>query len=278
MVPAHDGSQGAAGGPAVHSLNWGVGRYEHIAEQLLPAAREVVQAAAIRRGDRVLDLGCGTGNAALLAAELGGRVTGVDPAERLLTVARDTAAQRGIDIEFVRGEAASVPLPDRSVDVVLSVFAVIFAPDADAAADEMARVAAPEGRIVLSAWIPGGAISEMNGVAAETFRRALDAPAGPQPFSWHDLSALSGLLVPRGFDVTLNEHLLAFTAPSASAFLEEHSQSHPRAVAGLAALEARGEADSLRQRLLQILESGNEDDDAFCVTSRYVVAEARRIG
>ena len=64
--------------------DWGIGHYETTAEQLFPAARAVVESAAIRPGERVLDLGCGTGNAALLAADRSGEVTGVDPASRLL--------------------------------------------------------------------------------------------------------------------------------------------------------------------------------------------------
>ena len=260
------------------AMDWGVGRYESTAQQLFPAAEALVQMAAITPGERVLDLGCGTGNAALLAADLGGRVTGVDPAPRLLDVARNTAAGKGADIQFLPGDAASVPLADASVDVLLSVFAVIFAPDVGAAADEMARVVVRGGRIVLSAWIPGGAISEMNGAAAETVRQALGAPTGPQPFPWHDLHALSTLLAPYGFHLTLEERRLAFTGPSASEYLDKERRNHPLAVAGLAVLEPRGEADALRQRMLEILESGNEDEDGFRVTSRYVIATARRVG
>ena len=58
------------------SLDWGLGRYESTAEQLMPAARVVVDSAALRPGERVVDLGCGTGNAALLAAACGAQVVG----------------------------------------------------------------------------------------------------------------------------------------------------------------------------------------------------------
>ncbi len=82
------------------SLDWGLGDYERIAEQFLPAARVVVERAAPEPGERVVDVGCGTGNAALLVAALGARVIGVDPASRLLEVAREEAAARGLDAEF----------------------------------------------------------------------------------------------------------------------------------------------------------------------------------
>ena len=115
-------------------FDWSVGRYEETAARLLPVAERLVEQAALRAGECVVDVGCGTGNAALLAARRGARVIGVDPARRLLEVARRRAGAEALDISFLEGEAATLPLGDESADVVLSVFAVIFAPDAEAAA------------------------------------------------------------------------------------------------------------------------------------------------
>jgi SAM-dependent methyltransferase len=265
-----------AGGAAPGLMDWGIGRYETTAAQLLPAARVVVRSTALQAGERVLDLGCGTGNAALFAAEHGVRVTGVDPAWRLLDVARARAASEGKDVAFVHGEAAALPVEDASVDVILSVFAVIFAPDPAAAAVEMSRALAPTGRIVLSAWIPAGAMFEMTSLAAKTVRQAVGAPAPPEPFAWHDRDALSGLLGPHGFHVDIEHNSLAFTAPSAHEFLNNESRNHPLAVAGRSILERAGQAEALRARMLKILESGNEDRGHFQITSRYIVAVACR--
>ena len=109
----------------------------------------------------------------------------------------------------------------------------------------MARVLTSDGRLVLSAWIPAGPISEMNRVAAETVRQAVGAPTGPPPFPWHDLDSLSALLEPYGFHVAVEEQRLAFTAPSARHYLEEESRDHPLAVAGRAVLERMSKADEL---------------------------------
>src|SRR3954447_25083158 len=149
------------------TLDWSLGRYERTAEQLMPAARLLVERAAPAAGERVVDVGCGTGNAALLAAERGARVTGVDPAARLLAVAREQARERSLDADFVAGDAAALPLAEGEADLVLSVFGVIFAPDVEAAAAEMARVTGPDGRVVFSAWIPEGPIAAVNRMARE---------------------------------------------------------------------------------------------------------------
>ena len=258
------------------AIDWGIGCYESVAAQLLPAARVVVDSAVLRPDERVLDLGCGSGNAALLAAERTGEVTGVDPAPRLLEIARAQAEREGKKVTFLPGEAASLPVGDGAVGVILSVFALIFAPDPGAAAVEMSRVLAPRGRIVLSAWIPAGAMFEMTSTAADAVRQAVGAPPGPAPFAWEQRDALLNLLGPHGFSVEVTHHELAFTGPSARDFLDDQLQSHPMAVAGLRVVDQLGQAQPLRARLLAILENGNEDGGGFRVTSRYVVATARR--
>jgi SAM-dependent methyltransferase len=259
--------------------DWGSGRYERTAEALMPAARVLVDAAGIKSGERVLDLGCGTGNAALLAAERGAIVTGVDPAERLIQVARQDAAARGIDAMFAVGDAASIPAADGSFEVVLSSFGVIFAPDAARAIAEMVRVTAPGGRILLTAWIPGGAISDSLRVVREAVTRALGGDHRPTPFAWHDPAALGGLLDPHGFSVTTTEHEISFSAPSARKQVEDDLRDHPLVAASRAVLEPRGELDAVCERMIEVLDAGNEDKrGGFRVTSRYVVAEARRTG
>ncbi|MGI8430578.1 MAG: class I SAM-dependent methyltransferase [Solirubrobacteraceae bacterium] len=256
--------------------DWGIGRYEDTAAKLAPAAQVVLDRAGITGGERVLDIGCGTGNASLLAAARGCQVTGVDPAARLLEVARERGAAQGLQATFRQGEAAALPLPDASADVVLSVFGVIFAPDARTAAAEMARVSAPAARIVLSAWFPEGAMHDCLGAFRQAISAATGQPPGAAPFAWHDHDALAELLDPYGFEVVVDERRLAFTASSARGYLEADSRHHPQAVAGRAVLERSGNAQEVLARALEMLEAANEDPGGFRVTSRYAVATARR--
>jgi SAM-dependent methyltransferase len=257
-------------------VDWCLGRYEQIAQELLPAASAVISEAAPAPHEHLIDVGCGTGNAALLAAERGAQVTGVDPAGRLLEVARAQAAERGLDVAFARAGAEALPLADGAADAVVSVFGVIFAPHASAAIAEMARVTAPGGRIVLSAWVPDGAIAAVARLRSEALAAAVGEATDAPSFAWHDSRALSETWAKYGFSVAVQEHSLAFTGASPSGFLEAELYDHPAWVGARAVLEPRGEESAVRRRALAILEDANQDPRAFRVTSRYVVASLRR--
>ncbi len=257
-------------------MEWGAGRYELIAEQLLPAAEVVVERAAPQGGERVVDIGCGTGNAALLAAERGATVTGVDPAQRLLDVGTATGAERGLDATFMLGEAADIPLEDEGADVALSVFGVIFAPDPEAAAAEIDRVTAQAGRVLLAAWIPGGGISQAVRFTRQTLAEVLGQPPAPPPFAWHELETLSGLFEPYGFTPSLTEHALAWGASSVDEFMRIEGENHPLAIAARPVLEGAGRVEEVREGMRRIYAGANEDADGFRITSRYVVAEMER--
>ena len=121
---------------------WAAGDYSAIAPHLVSAAEEVVRRAAPGPGEDVLDVACGTGNAAVRAARAGTRVTGLDLAPKLLAIARAQAP----DITWVEGDAQDLPFADASFDVVLSVFGCMFAPDHQRTAREILRVLRPGGR------------------------------------------------------------------------------------------------------------------------------------
>jgi SAM-dependent methyltransferase len=256
-------------------VDWGEGHYEHVAPELVPAAEAVVERLEPLAGERVVDLGCGTGNAALLAARRGARVTGVDPSARLLELAEAAARDEGLEADFVQGEAGAMPVEDGAADGVLSVFGVIFAPDANRAGAELARIAAPGGRIVLSAWLPGGAIADVARLRREAIARATGASGGPPPFAWHDREALAGLLGPHGFSVEVDEAEISFTADSPEAVADGERRNHPMWFAARAALEPEAVA-ALEERALAVYRAANEDAAGFRVTSRYVLATARR--
>lgn len=263
--------------PAGQALDWGVGHYERTAELLLPAAHVVVDVAALRLGEQVLDVGSGTGNVALLAAGMGAHVTAVDPSERLLGVAVTAAREQGLDVTCALGEAAALPVPAATMDCLLSNFGLIFAPDADAVAAEIARVLTTGGRAVFSAWLPGGAIGACAAMAQDLVREALGAPPASPGFPWHDVAAVADVFSTHGLSVAVGRHeQIVFTAPSPEEYLDVESANHPMAVASFDLLQKRGRADAARGRLLQVLRDNNEDAGGFRCTNRYVVLVARR--
>jgi SAM-dependent methyltransferase len=141
---------------------WAVGDYPAIAQkQLWPIGERVVRCVGVAPGDDVLDVACGTGNAAIRAAQAGGRVVGVDLTPELLAEGRRLAAEAGVEIAFVEGDAEALPLPDASFDVVVSVFGAMFAPRHRVTAAELARVLRPGARLCVTGWAPDGEIGRL---------------------------------------------------------------------------------------------------------------------
>ena len=238
----------------LHVVNWSNGSYEHTAAALAPAAEVAVAVLEPREGERVLDVACGTGNAAALVAEAGSEVTGIDSAERLIHVARN----RIPGANFVVGDAERLPFADKTFAAAVSVFGVIFA--STRAADELRRVVEPGGRIVITAWLPEGPLFQ----AAQLVRRLISAPPDViVPTAWHEVDTLERL-----FDrpLHLERHDLTFTGSSAETWWDEQVERHPLWIAAGAGI------DSLRDQAVEVLRAGSSSTEVLRVTSPYVVA------
>jgi SAM-dependent methyltransferase len=127
---------------------WNGGQYELVAARFAEIHDALVESLAPRAGERWLDVATGTGEVALRAARAGAEVTGLDIAPRLLEQARS----RSSDVDWVEGDAQTLPFPDGAFDVVSSSFGLIFAPDQELVAQEVARVC--RGRLGLTVWRP----------------------------------------------------------------------------------------------------------------------------
>ena len=175
-----------------HKAVWASGDYDQIARGIRAVADHVVRSARIRAGERVLDIACGTGNTTLMARARGATVTGLDLTPELLDVARKRAADADLgDITWKEGDAEKLPFQDGAFDVVVSSCGLMFAPDQQKVADEVARVTKRGGRIAIQAWTREGGIGRMFKVT----NGYIPPPAGvPSPFEWGDETKVKSLL------------------------------------------------------------------------------------
>lgn len=194
-----------------------------------PLAADLVEAATLRPGERVLDVACGTGVVARLATERvgpSGSIAGADINPGMLAVAR--AAAPGTACEWHQAPADALPLPDASFDAVLCQMGLQFFPDNVAALREMHRVLAPGGRILLN--VPGP-IPEIFAVLAEALERHIKpglAPFVRQVFSIHEPAVVQKLMTTAGFsDATARSTRKTLALPSAADFLWQYVRSTP---------------------------------------------------
>lgn len=140
---------------------WAAGDYAVIGTTLQIVGESLCEAVDLRAGERVLDIAAGSGNATLAAARRFAEVTSTDYVPALLERARARAEAERLAVTFREADAEALPFQDASFDVVLSTYGVMFTPDQERAAAELARVCRPGGRIGLANWTPGGFIGEL---------------------------------------------------------------------------------------------------------------------
>src|SRR5437660_8969582 len=135
---------------------WEKGDFTCIAATMRESGEALVEKLRISKGMQVLDLGCGDGTTALPEAKLGADVLGVDIARNLVEAGNRRAAEQGLtNLKFQEGDASNLEqVPDKSFDLVVSIFGAMFAPKPLEVAKEMVRVTRPGGRIVMGNWIP----------------------------------------------------------------------------------------------------------------------------
>ncbi len=240
-----------------------------------PLAADLVRAAALRPGERVLDVACGTGVVTRLAARqvgAGGRVAGLDANPGMVAVAR-SATQPGLPVEWHEANATAMPFPDASFDVVLCQMGLQFMPDKAAALREMRRVLVRDGRLLLN--MPGPAPRVFT-IMEAAFARHVGAKAAGfvnLVFSLHDRDEIQALLDAAGFhDISVSSDTKTLRLPTPEAFLWQYVYSTPLA-------EAVAQVDSERRAALEhdVVAQWQEfvQDGALILDVRVVAATAQ---
>jgi len=172
------------------STMWGKGPFVSIAETISDLHAAVAEGMNPQPGDRVLDLACGTGGVAEIVARPGVTTVGIDLAPGLIEIARERAAERGLSIDYRVGDCESLDVEDASFDAVGSSVGIMFAPDHEATAAELARIVKPGGRVALACWTPGPGVQDMFKIMSP-FQ---PAPPPSNPFDWGDEAKVEALL------------------------------------------------------------------------------------
>ena len=140
---------------------WSTGDYAVVGTTLQIVGENLCEALDLRSGSRVLDVAAGNGNATLAAARRWCDVTSTDYVSSLLASGRARAQAEGHAVQFQEADAENLPFPDASFDVVMSTFGVMFTPNVDKAANELARVCKPGGKIGMANWTPESFIGQV---------------------------------------------------------------------------------------------------------------------
>ncbi|WP_052668037.1 class I SAM-dependent methyltransferase [Nitriliruptor alkaliphilus] len=250
---------------AVQRQVWSEGDYRPVGRLLEPAADLLVQAAGVAAGQRILDVATGAGSVAVLAAQAGADVVGVDLTDAWFGEARRGSTEAGVTVELVTGDAEELPFDDASFDVVLSSFGAIMAPRHEVAAGELVRVCRPGGTIAVTAWIPGG-------TADVTFSPLSTQLPPPPPFvtpfiRWGDPDHVRALFASHDVTLELQRHDFPVRFASNAAFESfalENSGGFSRA---RQTLKAMGRWDRVHADFRRAVEASNEAEDGTYRTS-----------
>ena len=251
------------------SVMWGNGPYQRITETITDIHDVVVERLAPQEGDRWLDLACGTGAVAEQAAAAGADVTGIDLAPVLIETARERATELGLEIDYAVGDAENLDVADASFDKVSSTCGIMFAPDHEAVAGELARITKPGGRIALANWTPTGGLAKMFKVMAPY----MPAPPPSSPFDWGDEARVTELLGD-AFELDLEEHVSTLRVPSGEAYWELFSTSYGPTKTLADGLGDRRE--DLHRDWVEFFESNYRDNGEIAHTREFLLVLGTR--
>lgn len=216
---------------------WAMGDYQRFATELIwELGSVVVDAAAVRPGQRLLDVATGTGNVALRAAQAGARVVASDLTPEHFVAGRQSAKKLGVELDWVEADAEALPFGDAEFDVVTSAVGAIFAPRHQRVADEMVRVCKPGGRIVMANFTPEGLAASF--FAVFTPYMPPPRPGDEPPVSWGSEAHVKALFGER-LALQLKRQAYIERAESPQAYCEFFKRTFGPAVAIYASLETQ---------------------------------------
>lgn len=246
---------------------WEKGDFTKLAETMRESGTELVSRLGIKKGMKVLDLGCGDGTTAIPEAKLGAEVLGVDIAENLVRAGNARVKKEGLtNIKFQEGDATDLKdLPDNEFDLVVSIFGAMFAPKPSDVAKQMVRVTRPGGKIVMGNWIPG----DPTLVAQILKTSSAYTPPPPEgfisPMLWgveeNVIERFGSAGIPKE-NISFSRETFTFNAPYApSKFLDTFRTYYGPTMNAFEASEKNGKAEDLYLELAALFKAQNKSKD-----------------
>ena len=253
---------------------WMAGDYGLIAKSTESGAEEFITRLALKPGTRLLDVACGNGNVAIVAARVGAAATGVDIAPNLLEEGRERAKAEGLTIQFDEGDAEQLPYPDAAFDVVVSMFGAMFAPRPGLVAAELVRVCRSGGRIAMANWTPAGFAGQILKTVGE---HAPPPPGVPPPVQWGDEDTVRERLRDGVADLQMAKRICPIKYPLPPSEVVEFFRTYFGPVnRAFAALDEDGQV-SLRRDLEHLWSAHNRaKDNSTRIEAEYLEVIATR--
>ena len=246
---------------------WSAGDYAVVGTTLQIVGENLCEALDLRAGSRVLDVAAGNGNATLAAARRWCDVTSTDYVSSLLESGRARAQAEGHTIQFQEADAENLPFPEASFDAVMSTFGVMFTPNQDKAASELARVCKPGGRIGLANWTPESFIGQL----FKTIGKYIPpAPGVKSPGLWGTKARLEEFFGEAAQEIRTTSREFAFRYRSRTHWIEVFRTYYGPMNKTFGALDAEKQA-AFTQDLLALMESRNRSGDhTLVLPSEYL--------
>jgi SAM-dependent methyltransferase len=240
---------------------WSAGNYAVVGTTLQIVGENLCEALDLHAGSRVLDVAAGNGNATLAAARRWCDVTSTDYVGSLLESGRARAQAEGHMVRFQEADAENLPFPDASFDAVMSTFGVMFTPNQEKAARELARVCKPGGKIGLANWTPESFIGQL----FKTIGKYIAPPPGAKsPSLWGTKSRLEELFGATAREIRTTSREFVFRYRSPAHWIDVFRTYYGPMNKTFGALDA-GQQAAFTRDLLALMESGNRSGDSTLV-------------
>jgi ubiquinone/menaquinone biosynthesis C-methylase UbiE len=252
---------------------WEAGDFSEVAKHIETTAEAFVERLDIKPGMKVLDVACGSGNLAIIAAQKGADVTGIDIADNLVEAAKKRAEKLGLDIKFEQGDAEALPYDDNSFDLVMTMYGAMFAPRPDVTANELVRVCKKGGTIAMANWTPTGFAGQMFKLGG----KYVPPPNMPPPVLWGVPDEVAARFGDKVTDLKTTPRLADMVFEYGPAEVAEHFKTYfGPTVMALKAMGEEKHADFTNDLVNIWSENNTKTDGSTLVKSEYLEVVAKK--